>query len=332
MLTEKELILVGDIGGTKTVLALFSPSAETPVPVAEDVFPSREYASLEACVETFLAGRDVTVREACFGVAGPVDGGQARITNLPWRIDAAVCGEVMGCTRVKLLNDLAAIANAVPYLGPDDLYLLNEGERAEGGSMAVIAPGTGLGEAFLTWDGTHYRAYASEGGHTDFGPTNAQEAGLLAYLQERLGHVSYEQVCSGMGIPNLYAYLKDSGFAEEPDWLGAELAAVSDKTPVIVSAALNTDRPCPLAAEVLRLFVSILGAEAGNLALKVYATGGVVLGGGIPPRILPALETPGFMEAFRSKGRFEDVLARMPIHVIKNPKVALLGAYYALQD
>lgn len=332
MLKTKDVVLVGDIGGTKTVLALFPPDEDAPAPLVEAVFPSREYPSLGACVTAFLDGQDVTVRAACFGLAGPVDGDRARITNLPWRIEAATLSAVMGGARVRLLNDLAAIANAVPYLGPDDLYVLNEGERAPGGSMAVIAPGTGLGEAFLTWDGTRYRAHASEGGHTDFGPTNAQEAGLLAYLQKKLGHVSYEQVCSGLGIPNLYAYLKDSGFAEEPDWLAAELAAAVDKTPVISSAAQDTERPCPLAAEALRMFVSILGAEAGNMALKVYATGGVVLGGGIPPRILSMLEAPGFLKAFCDKGRFEDVLAKVPIHVIKNPKVALLGAYYALRD
>ncbi|MBN2472728.1 MAG: glucokinase, partial [Anaerolineae bacterium] len=323
--------LVGDIGGTKTVLALFSPVLGTHTPLDEAVFPSQRYPSLEACIEVFLQGRDVAISRAAFGVAGPVTGDQAKITNLPWLIDARQVSRVLRGAPVYLLNDLAAIATAVPHLGPDDVHTLNPGVPVNGGSIGVIAPGTGLGEAYLTWDGAHYRAHASEGGHTDFAPLDAQQVALLHYLQARLGHVSYEQVCSGgLGIPNLYAYLKDSGFAPEPDWLADALAGADDPTPVIVSAAQDASRSCALCEETLRLFVAILAAEAGNLALKLYATGGIYLGGGIPPRIIPALETATFLEAFRAKGRFSTLLAKFPIHVIKNPKVALLGgAYYA---
>jgi glucokinase len=214
----------------------------------------------------------------------------------------------------------------VPFLEAADLHTLNEGQPAPGGVIAVIAPGTGLGEAFLTWDGSRYRAHASEGGHTDFAPTNALEAGLLRYLLGRFEHVSYERVCSGRGLPNIYAYLKDSGYAEEPPWLAEQLASVEDPNPIIVNAALYGERPCELCVAMLNTFVSILGTEAGNLALKVLATGGVYLGGGIPPRILPALEQEEFIEAFRRKGRMSDLLARVPVHVILNPKVALLGA------
>ncbi len=331
MTTEQEVLLVGDIGGTKTVLALFSPVLGTHTPLDEAVFPSQQYPSLEACIEAFLAGREVAISRASFGVAGPVTGDRAKITNLPWVIEAGQVSTVLRGAPVYLLNDLAAIANAVPYLGPDDVYTLNPGTPIAGGSIGVIAPGTGLGEAYLTWDGAHYQAHASEGGHTDFAPLDAQQIGLLQYLWPRLGHVSYEQVCSGgLGIPNLYAYLKDSGFAPEPDWLAAELAQADDPTPVIVGAAQDPGPNCALCQETLRLFVAILAAEAGNLALKVYATGGIYLGGGIPPRIIPVLESAAFLEGFRSKGRFSAILENIPVRVIRNPKVALLGgAYYA---
>ena len=329
MTMEQNALLVGDIGGTKTVLALFSMEPGTRTPLAEAVFPSQQYPSLEACVTAFLDGREVTIQRASFGVAGPVDGGRAKITNLPWLIDAQQVSAVLGGAPVYLLNDLAAIASAVPYLSPEDVHTLNPGTAASGGSIAVIAPGTGLGEAYLTWDEARYRAHASEGGHTDFAPMDEQQMGLLRYLQGKLAHVSYEQVCSGgLGIPNLYAYLRDSGFAPEPDWLAAELAAAGDPTPVIFGAAQDSTRECALCQETLRLFVAILAAEAGNMALKVYATGGVYLGGGIPPRILPWLEAPEFLEIFRAKGRFAELLSAAPVHVIKNPKVALLGGAY----
>jgi glucokinase len=190
----------------------------------------------------------------------------------------------------------------------------------------VIAPGTGLGQAFLTWDGGRYYAHPSEGGHTDFAPSDDTEIALLRYLMRRFDHVSYEWVCSGMGIPNIYNFFKDSGYVPEPDWLAAELAAADDPTPVIVNRALERPQEAPLCKATLDLFVSVLGAEAGNLALKVLATGGVYLGGGIPPRILPALQDGRFMRAFLRKGRFGRLLERVPVHVILNPKSALMGA------
>jgi glucokinase len=227
---------------------------------------------------------------------------------------------------VRLLNDLAAIAYAVPWLESDDVHTLNEGQAVPGGARAVIAPGTGLGEGFLTWDGSRYRAHASEGGHTDFAPTNLLEVDLLRYLLDRFGHVSYERVCSGRGLPNIYAFLKDTGYAEEPTWLAELLASVDDPNPVIVEAAVGGDRRCDLCVATLETFVSILGTEAGNMALNILATGGVYLGGGIPPRILPALEGGRFMTDFQDKGRMSDLMARIPVHVILNSKVALLGA------
>jgi glucokinase len=323
------MLLAGDIGGTKTDLAVFSPecfSAESGprAPLVEAMFLSGDYASLEAVVGEFLSQNDLAISRASFGVAGPVVDGRAKITNLPWEMAEDHLEEVFGFP-VRLLNDLEAIAYVVPFLQADDLETLNEGEPAPGGAIAVIAPGTGLGEAYLTWDGAHYRAHASEGGHASFAPHNALETELLRYLQERFGHVSCERVCSGQGIVNIYAFFKDSGY-EEPDWLAVKLAAADDLAPIVTGVALDRDRACEICTAVLDTFVSILGAESGNMALKVLATGGVYLGGGIPPHILPALKQECFLEAFRYKGRFADLLARVPVHVILNPKAALLGA------
>jgi glucokinase len=320
------MLLAGDIGGTKTSLAILSSESGPRAPLVEATFPSADHASLEALVREFLSQVDLEVEQASFGVAGPVVGGKATVTNLPWVIQETQLERALHLSPVRLLNDLEAIANGVPVLEPTDLHTLNEGQPAPGGAIAVIAPGTGLGEAFLTWDESRYRAHASEGGHASFAPMDSLEVELLHYLQRRFDHVSCERVCSGIGLPNIYAFLRDTGYAEEPDWLAEELAAADDPTPLIVKVALDGESPCELCIATLNTFVSILGAEAGNLALKALATGGVYLGGGIPPRILPALEQERFMEAFRRKGRMSGLLARMPVHVILNPKVALLGA------
>jgi glucokinase len=264
-------------------------------------------------------------------VAGPVVGNRAHITNLPWVIDAAVIAQTFAIPNVYLLNDLEAIANAVTHLEPDDLTTLNAGRPEKNGAIAVIAPGTGLGEAFLIWTGTHYQAHPSEGGHAAFGPGNAEQIELLRYLHGRYRHVSYERVCSGIGIPNLYDFLKWSGRHPELEMTAQLMAAAGDFTPIIVSAAIQNNDPLCLA--VLDLFVDILGDEAGNLALKVLATGGVYIGGGIPPRILTQLQQPRFLQAFRRKGRFADLMSAMPIHVIRHPQAALLGAaYYGLKS
>ncbi|MCB9420836.1 MAG: glucokinase [Ardenticatenaceae bacterium] len=318
------MLLAGDIGGTKTILTLMDTEKEVRHPLAEQRFASDEYESLEAIVQQFLTDTAVTVDIATFGVAGPVVNNRAQITNLPWMIDAAAIAQTFNIAHVYLLNDLEAIANAVTHLEPGDLTTLNVGQPAEHGAIAVIAPGTGLGEAFLTWTGTHYQAHPSEGGHTAFGPGNAEQIDLLHFLHGRYRHVSYERVCSGIGIPNLYDFLKWDGRHQEPDWLARAIAAAEDPTPVIVNAAIQDN--VPLCIAVLNLFVDILGDEAGNLALKTLATGGVYIGGGIPPRILPQLQQPRFLQAFRRKGRFADLMAAMPIHVIEHPQAALLGA------
>ncbi len=322
------MLLAGDIGGTKTKLAIFSPEMGWRTPLVEQTFPSAQYPSLEAIAHEFLTQQHFSIDRASFGVAGPVVAGRATITNLPWTMDEKELQKALNIPTVRLLNDLDAIAHAVPFQEPVDLHTLNMGQPVPGGAIAVIAPGTGLGEAFLTWDGSHYRAHTSEGGHADFAPTNASEIELLRYLQQRYRHVSFERVCSGKGLPNIYAYLKESGYAEEPPWLAERLAAAGDRAPVIVETALEKEKETPgdLCVATLNAFVSVLGAEAGNLALKVLATGGVYLGGGIPPRILPYLDGERFLQAFRNKGRFTDMLTRIPVHVILNPRIALLGA------
>jgi len=320
------MLLAGDIGGTKTNLGIYSIEKGPREPLIEATLPSSEYPSLEALVKEFLSRTEFSVDSASFGIAGPVVKGKVKTTNLPWIIDEKKLGKELGLRSVHLVNDLEAIAYGVPLLEVADLHTLNEGVKAAGGPVAVIAPGTGLGEAFLIWDGNRCRAHASEGGHADFGPTGPMEIDLLQYLCKKFKHVSYERICSGHGLPNIYAFLRDRGYAIEPAWLADQLNSADDPTPVIVNAALDTENTCELCRTTLHVFVSVLGAEAGNLALKVLATGGVYLGGGIPPRIIPALENKVFLESFTQKGRFSDLVTRIPVHVIMNPKIALIGA------
>jgi glucokinase len=332
------MLLAGDIGGTKTALALIEPSRGLHAPVVEATFPSADYPSLEAIAREFLdqaaraGGRSLAIDRACFGVSGPVVDGRATITNLPWVIDERHLQAELDVKAVHLLNDLESIASAVPILEPEMLYTLSPGKAAPGGSIAVIAPGTGLGEAYLTWDGSGYRAHACEGGHSDFAPTNAFEMGLLSYLLKEFDHVSYERVCSGKGLPNLYHYVKDCALFDEPGWLAKQITEADDVVPVIIATALEGKPGSEVCVATLNLFISILGAEAGNLALKLGAMGGIYLAGGIPPRILPALASGRFMESFRRKGRLSTILSNLPIQVILDPKAGLAGAaHYGLR-
>lgn len=320
------MYLAGDIGGTKTILALFDQSAGPHHPLVEQTFPSARYPSLRAIIAEFLAQHPAAITGAAFGVAGPVVAGRASITNLTWTIDAAEVSSALGGAPVRLLNDLEAIAQAVPILDPDDLATLTPGAPVAGGAIGVIAPGTGLGEAFLTWDGARYRPHPSEGGHTTFAPRNQVEKDLLDYLHQRFNHVSYERVCSGIGIPNLYAFVRDRLLQRETPVVAEQLAAAVDPTPIIVQAGMATEGMCLVARTALELFVDILAAEAGNLALKVLATGGVYIGGGLPPRVLSLIQRERFLQIFRDKGRFSDLLAHVPVHVILEPKAGLLGA------
>jgi glucokinase len=319
------MLLAGDIGGTKTSLAIYSAEAGVRKPLVEATFPSTLYPSLEALVRTFLSQTNLSVDRASFGVAGPVVADQATVTNLPWNMNEKQLRESLNLSSVHLINDLEAIARSISYLELAELHILSKGQPIEHGNIAIIAPGTGLGEAFLTWDDeSHYHPHTSEGGHCDFAPTNEQEIGLLIYMRKKYDHVSYERVCSGIGMPNIYAYLRDSGFAEEPLWLSEKLSKSTDYTPIIVDAAL--DQSSALCVATLNTFVEILGAEAGNVVLKVMATGGIYLGGGIPARILPFLQSDIFMQAFLDKGRFVKLLNNVPISVILNPGSGLLGA------
>ncbi len=324
------MLLAGDIGGTKTVLAVFDVDDGALIsrhPVQERVFPSRQYQSLEIIVEEFLRDSGITISAGSFGVAGPVMGDRAQVTNLSWAIDASDMQQRFGF-RVHLLNDLEALATAVPFLERTDLITLNEGEAAGRGAIGVIAPGTGLGEAYLVWNRTteRYESYPSEGGHCAFGPTTPLQLEMLNYWMPRMGHVSYERVCSGLGIPNIYTFLRETGRHPEPDWLKDHLAEASDMTPVIIKAAVAGESA--LCSATLELFMEILGDQAGNLALTVLATGGIYLGGGIPTRILPQLQKGPFMKFFGDKGRFSEMMSHIPVHIIYNPKAALYGTAY----
>lgn len=318
------MLLAGDIGGTKTVLALFSAEAGPHEPIVEERFDSSAYPSLAEIITEFVGKHNPALSAACFGVAGPVHNNRVQVTNLPWVVDGDHLNHVLGGRLVYILNDLAAIASAVPMLVPDDLVVLKEGQAVPNAPIAILAPGTGLGEAFLFWDGQRYRPIPSEGGHKDFGPATPLELALLDHLRPRMGHVSYERVCSGIGIPNLYAFFRDTGRYPEPEWLRDALAAAEDQTPIIVKAA--QEKRANICVATLDLFMSILGNEAGNLALQVLAAGGVFLGGGIPPRIVPQLQKGDFQTAFVNKGRFARFLDGVPVSVIMNPKAALFGA------
>jgi glucokinase len=320
-------VLVGDIGGTKTILAVFSAAKGPHEALARKTYPSAEYVSLESMVREFLDEVALETSRACFGVAGPVVEGRVKLTNLTWVVDAAQLQSLFGWSGVALLNDMQSVGYSIPVLEPEDLYTLSVGAPERGGAFAVLAPGTGLGEGYLTFCGGSYHAFPSEGSHAAFAPVGPLQIGLLSHMNAQgFDHVSFERVCSGgLGVPNLYAYLKSTGL-EEPGWLATQLAGAEDPTPVIMSAAQQSDRHCELARAVLDLFVEILGAEAGNLALKVLATGGIYLGGGMSPRIIAELEKPAFLEALRNKGRFRAPLANMPVHVIMNADAGLLGA------
>lgn len=321
------MILAGDIGGTKTALGLFSREHGPGSPLAEDTFPSGDYGGLEEIVKAFLDRRSAReVERACFAVAGPVREGKVRVTNLPWTVDSSRLARECGIPEVRLMNDVQALGSAIPHLAGTDLERINAGRPVPGGARAVIAAGTGLGEAFLTWNGSSYRSHPTEGGHADFGPADEEQAGLWRRLSREHGHVSWERVCSGLGIPNIYGYLKDTGRYPRSPSLAERAGKGVDITPAIIDAALAETSPCRLCRDTLAMFVALLGAESGNLALKTMATGGLYLGGGIPPRILPVLKGDGFMKAFTGKGRLSELMADIPVHVVLNSGASLLGA------
>jgi glucokinase len=317
------VILAGDVGGTKTTLALFERRGRDWALVREDTMPSRDFTSLEAAIARFLGGGPrVSIAAACVGIAGPVVDGRAVTTNLPWVVDERVLASEIPAMHARLLNDLEATAYGVGALGEQELMPLQSGvPRA--GNVAVIAAGTGLGEAIVAGDREPRTVVATEGGHADFAPRGELEDELLRHLRKEFGRVSYERVLSGPGLANVYRFLRDTGVAAE----SPEVAVLMrERDPAAVVTELGIERRDRLCEMTLNIFVSVYGAEAGNLALKALAVGGVVVAGGIAPRIVPVLAAGGFITAFRDKGRLASLMETIPVHVALNPKTALLGA------
>jgi glucokinase len=319
------MLIAGDIGGTKTDLGIYSSEGGPHAPLAQAEVKSGDYPSLQAIVTEFLGKVNIPVTTACFDVAGPVIDGSVKTTNLPWSMDERSLARDLNLKSVRLINDLEAVARSVPTLRAQDFVTLNEGKPVERGPIAIVAPGTGLGESFLTWDGGQYRAHGSEGGHSDFAPTNAQQIRLLEYMLERFDHVGFERVCSGIGVPNIYDFHREKEKVPESPAVSAKIAAAPDRTRAILDTAADPQASSELCRTVVETLVAILASEAGNLALKVLATGGVYMAGGVAVHLLGPLREPRFMETFTRKGRFKDLMARMPIHVITT-RAALAGA------
>jgi glucokinase len=318
------MILAGDIGGTNTRLAFFDASSGRLQLITVNVFPSRQHSGLDEIVAEFVAtNKNLHPEAACFGIAGPVRNGRVSASNLPWIVESKRLADGLKLKEATLINDLEANAWGIPALAGNDVVALNKIEGNPVGNQAIIAAGTGLGEAGMYWDGKQHHIFASEGGHTDFAPRNDLEIDLLRYLEGHFGHVSYERIVSGPGLVNVYHFLRDTGRGKEPAWLTEEMAH-SDPGAAISKAAIGGK--CPLSEQAVDLFVSIYGAEAGNLALKLMALGGVYLGGGIAPKMLTKLSGPLFMQAFVGKGRMQSLLESIPVKVITNDKAALLGA------
>ncbi|MCP5298121.1 MAG: glucokinase [Chromatiaceae bacterium] len=329
-------VLAGDIGGTKTVLCLYrvgdGPAGDAPMTeIHKAVHPSTAYARLDDLVATFLAGAPShRPAAACLGIAGPIHEQCCTATNLPWVIDARALSRGFSLDDAYLLNDLEAAAYGMLHLPDSDFVELNPRAVTQAGHAAVIAAGTGLGQAILAWDGQRHLVMPSEGGHADFGPNSAQQDALLSFLRERFGgHVSNERILAGNGFGNLYDFLRASGHARPNPAVEAEMAR-QDRNAVISHHGLRGDDP--LCSEAMRLFVHIYGSEAGNLALKCLPFGGLYIGGGIGPKIRPALEAGGFMQGFLAKGRMARAIERIPLRLCLNPEAPLLGAAHMAAD
>lgn len=321
--TEKAMILAGDIGGTKTNLGLYTEENGHPRLKKLETYSSRDTIDLESLIVGFLETHPFPVQAACFGIAGPVMRGEGRITNLPWRVSESRLKRRFKWPGVRLINDLTATAQAVPLLKGRDLVTLNRARAGKGGNLALIAPGTGLGQALLIDEDGRWVPVPSEGGHVEFAPNNEDEISFWRYLHQRFGHVSIERVLSGPGLVNVYSWLRESGGYKEPSWLSRMLEGRDPARVISETALKGRSRLC---AASLNMFASIFGAVCGNLALTGMTTGGVYLGGGIPPKILPVLKRDPFMKAFTDKGRFSDFMKKIPVRVIMNERAALLGA------
>jgi glucokinase len=319
------MILAGDIGGTKTAIGIYSGEAGPSAPIVEGTFRSADYPSLESIAKQFLAKTGLRVDSACFGVAGPLIDGRVKTTNLPWIVDEVAIARALRIDSVHLLNDLEAIAYAVPELRSQDLETLSSGRPVERANIGVIAPGTGLGEAFLTWEDGQYRAHSSEGGHSDFAPVDDLQIRLLKFMRERFDHVSYERVCSGVGIPHVYDFFAAEELIPETVEASARIAAAGDRTLEIIKAAFDPTTPSPRCIAAIDTVVSIMGSETGNLALKIMAAGGIYVTGGIPLHIIPALRGSRFLQSFRRKGRLSELMDRIPVYLIVS-RVGLTGA------
>lgn len=320
------MILAGDTGGTKTRLALYEQSQGKLVRRQTETFVSGDFPSLEEIIRTFLSKNHISVKKACFGVPGPVVAGRAESTNLPWVTDEAHIARTLGIASVRLVNDLVATTSAIPFFAAEDLLALHQGmPTGRETTFGVLAPGTGLGQAFLYKQGTQFLPLPSEGGHADFAPNNEIEIALLKYLQNKFGRVSYERVLSGPGLVNIYNFLKDTGIAPEPPELANRLANEDSAAAISTSGQSGEFAIC---VQALDIFASILGAQAGNLTLTMLTTGGMYLGGGIPPKIVQKLIDGTAVKAFLNKGRLSDFIKAVPLYVIRDDHAALLGSAY----
>jgi glucokinase len=318
------IVLAGDVGGTNARLAIVELEGRSARIVRQNKYPSHEYKGLAPIVRRFCEeGGGSRPDQACFGIACPVVGDDCAAPNLPWTINARALAAEIEIPRTAIINDFVAVGYGIELMTPADLATLQEGAPQPQGPIALIGAGTGLGEGFLLWEGDHYEVLASEGGHTDFAPVGELQVGLLGSLREQFGRVSWERLLSGPGIANIYRYLREAGLAPEQPSVRAELETEDDGT-VIVRHAL--DRSDHLSLRALGLFWEVLGAEAGNLALTVVATGGVYIAGGIVPRLVQKLDSSPLLTAFRDKGRLSGLLSRIPVHVVMNPSVGMLGA------
>ena len=316
------MILAGDVGGTKVYLALYDFVDGKLKHTREERYPAKNYTGLQEIVKEFLAADKVTA--ACFGVPGPVRDGRLRLTNLPWTLDSRELSANLGIQHVFLINDLEANGYGIAELASNQIYTLNEGDPGHIGNRALLAAGTGLGECFLAWNGRIHLPFPSEGGHADFAPRNEDEIDLLRFLKQKYnGRISFERVVSGMGLTNIYEFLREVRGLDEPNWL-AERIAGEDPNAVITELALAAKSE--ICEKSLDMFVSAYGAEAGNLALKILSVGGLYVGGGIAPRIIERLKDGLFMKAFTDKGRLSQLLVNMPVRIILESRAALMGA------
>lgn len=321
-------ILVGDIGGTKTLLTIAIHNGDGFELLHEKSFQSSQYPNLEEIVSEYISDLSIVIDNACFAIAGPIKNNVAKVTNLPWEVNAELIEKTFTFKTVNIINDLEAIANAIPVLKKDDVHTIHKGKPVDNGPIAVVAPGTGLGEAYLTFDNGQYFAHPSEGSHASFSPINEMQMKLLMHLQSMgLDHISIERVCSGaIGLPNIYNFAKAILKVNEPDWFKEKLNNSVDITPLIIKTAQTSPKECPICRLTLDLFCEILAVEAGNLALKILSTGGIYLAGGISAKIIDQLKEPAFVETLQKKGRFSELLKQMPVRVITNHKTGLIGA------